>query len=77
MPTYYRVGALWIEIRSREHNHNLPHVHVHYGSYSMSIASDGRVLSGNLYDRKKNKQAIMWVLKNREFIESEWRNLHV
>ena len=77
MPTYYKLGSLWIEIRIREHNHSLPHVHAHFGKYSISIASNGRILSGNLHDRKKNQQAIEWVLKNSDFIESEWRKYHV
>ena len=77
MPTYYRHGSLWIEIRPREQGHPVPHVHAHVGKYSTSIALNGTILAGDLHDRKLQAEAIQWVLKHKSFLESEWRRLHV
>ena len=77
MPTYYQCGSLWIEIRPREQGHPLPHVHAHVGKYSASIALNGNILAGDLHDRKLQAEAIQWVLKHKDFLETEWRRLHV
>ncbi len=76
MPTYYSNGSLWIEIRPRETNHLMPHVHAHIGKYSVSITLDGQILAGNLRNNKRQAEAIEWVLKNKEFLEKEWRSIH-
>ncbi len=75
MPTYYRNGALWIEIRPRE-NHPVPHVHVHFQGKSVSIALDGTVLAGGLGSSSQQAKAIAWIIKNRKMLEKEWRRIH-
>ena len=71
-----RVGekrGVKFEVRSKEGNHSVPHVHAAYGEYIISIRiSDGKVLSGNL-PRKQQKIAVDWVLENKEKLNGEWR----
>ena len=47
-----RVGTIRgikFEVRTREQNHNKPHVHAEYDKYSISIGiEDGEILAGNL-----------------------------
>ena len=72
-----RVGeikGITFEVRSREQNHSLPHVHASYGEYSISIAiEDGKVLSGNL-PKKHEKAAVAWVLTNKKKLLSDWKS---
>lgn len=72
-----RVGehkSITFQVRSREHNHSIPHVHASYGEYSISIAiEDGRILSGNL-PAKREKLASEWVKSNREKLLADWHN---
>lgn len=72
-----RVGdikGITFEVRSREQNHALPHVHASYGEYSISISiGDGRILSGNL-PRKHEKSASAWVLAHKEKLLTDWNN---
>lgn len=71
------VNGVRFEVRSREQNHSIPHVHASYGEYSVSIAiDDGRFLSGNL-PKKHRKDACAWVLANRDKLLSEWSNFAV
>lgn len=72
-----RVGeikGISFQVRSREHNHSIPHVHASYGEYEVSIAiEDGKVLSGNL-PAKREKLASEWVKSNREKLLTDWKN---
>lgn len=55
------VRGIKFEVRSREQNHSIPHIHVSYDKYEISIAiSDGRVLAGNL-PTKQHRIAVDWV----------------
>ena len=68
------INGLSFEVRSREQNHSVPHVHASYGEYSVSIAiEDGRILEGNL-PPKREKMASEWVRKHKEKLLSDWRN---
>ncbi len=72
-----KVDGISFEVRSREQNHSVPHVHATYGEYSISIAiEDGRILSGNL-PKKHEKTASMWVLAHKEELLSSWKNYSV
>ena len=75
MPTYYRNGALWIELRTRESGHPLPHVHAHFDGKSVSMALNGMVLEGYIRSDKQ-KEARDWVIKNSAMLEKEWRRIH-
>ncbi|MBQ7496950.1 MAG: DUF4160 domain-containing protein [Selenomonas sp.] len=76
MPTYYRNGSLWIEIRTKEKSHPIPHVHAHFGDSSVSISLTGSILAGSLSNSKKQEEAVAWVIDNSEFLEKEWRRIH-
>lgn len=72
-----RVGetnGISFQVRSREHNHSIPHVHASYGEYEVSIAiEDGKILSGNL-PAKREKLASEWVKENKEKLLADWKN---
>ena len=68
------INGLSFEVRSREQNHSVPHVHASYGEYSVLIAiEDGRILEGNLPPKRK-KMASDWVRNHKEKLLSDWRN---
>ena len=75
MPTYYRNGSLWIELRGREGGHPLPHIHAHCDGQSVSMALDGTVLEGRIRSDKL-REAKNWVTQNADFLKSEWRRIH-
>ena len=54
-----RVGnsdGIVFEVRTKEANHTIPHIHAQYGEYQISIAiMDGTILSGNLPIKKQRK----------------------
>ena len=69
------IDKIIFEVRTRESNHNIPHVHVAYADFNISISIlDGRVLSGNL-PTKKEKIAKEWIFNNREYLLSKWSTL--
>lgn len=66
--------GITFEVRSREKNHSLPHIHASYGEYSISIAiHDGKILSGNL-PKKHEKMASAWVIANKDKLLNDWCN---
>ncbi|MBR2215767.1 MAG: DUF4160 domain-containing protein [Selenomonadaceae bacterium] len=75
MPTYYRNGSLWIELRTREGGHPMAHVHAHCDGQSVSMALDGTVLDGRIRSDRLN-EVKAWVNKNKTLLESEWRRIH-
>lgn len=51
-------GVLF-EVRSKETNHNIPHIHASYGEFQISISiMDGNILAGNL-PKKQQKSDFM------------------
>ena len=69
-----KVDGMSFEVRSREHNHTVPHLHASYGGYSVSIGiEDGKVLNGNL-PKKREKLASEWVLAHKEELLTVWKN---
>lgn len=75
-----RVGkenGITFEIRSKESNHNIPHLHASYGKYNISIAIDNQsILAGNL-PPKQQKFAQNWVRANKEKLLGEWKRIHI
>lgn len=75
-----RVGkheGIIFEIRTKEHNHNIPHLHASYGEYNISISIlDNKVLSGNL-PRKQEKYAVDWVINNKNKLINDWNRIHI
>ena len=73
-----RVGeenSVVFKIKSNEQNHALPHVHAEYAEYSISIEIEtGKVLAGTL-PKSKQKDAISWVLKYKEKVLNDWKNI--
>lgn len=62
------------EVRTRERNHVVPHIHASYDNYSISIEIEtGRVLAGNL-PKKQQKIAVDWVLDNKSFLLGKWQD---
>ena len=65
------------EIRTKEHNHTIPHVHAVYGEYNISIAiGTGEILSGNL-PRKNRRIAVDWVLAHQNELMTKWKDIAV
>ena len=62
------------EIRTRESNHNIPHVHAKYAEFEISISiNDGKVLGGNL-PNKLQKKAVNWINNNKDYLLKEWND---
>lgn len=75
-----RVGeckGIMFQVRSREQNHSIPHIHASYGEFEISIAiEDGRILSGNL-PANRMKLASEWVKSNKEKLITAWKDYAV
>ena len=75
-----RVGdirGIKFEVRTREQNHNIPHVHAEYDNYSISIGiENGDVLAGNL---PKSQQIIAqeWVEEHRDYLLGKWNDIAI
>lgn len=70
MPTYYNKDGIRIEMRPREDGHNLPHIHVRHGGDDAAILFDGRILKGEITNRKAYQFIKQWILKK------DWRDVH-
>lgn len=78
MPTYYNVGGVRIEIRTRENGHNEPHVHIIYAGETMSVSLiTGATLSGDMKNNKARKRATDRVKENIKKLRKEWRRYYV
>ena len=65
------------EVRTRETNHIVPHIHASYDSYMISIAIEtGKVLAGNL-PKKQQQYAVQWVLDHKQYLMGKWSNLAI
>ena len=75
-----RVGEeheIIFEIRSKEGNHNVPHIHARYGKYKISIEiMNQEVLAGEL-PPKRQKYAQNWVKINKENLLGKWKDIHI
>lgn len=70
-------NGITFEIRSKESNHNIPHLHASYGEYNISIALDNQeILAGNL-PIKKQKFAQNWVRANKEKLLGKWNKIRI
>ena len=66
------VRGIKFEVRSREQNHSIPHIHASYDKYEISIAIlDGRILAGNL-PTKQQRLAVDWVKAHADELLEKW-----
>lgn len=71
------VRGIKFEVRSREQNHNRPHVHAEYDKYTISIEIEtGEILAGNLPKSQQGK-AVKWVKENKDYLLGKWSNLAI
>lgn len=71
------VDGIKFEIRSKESNHNIPHVHAEYGEFNISIEIEsGKVLAGNLPNKNK-KKAVDWVFMNKNELLTKWKDIAI
>ena len=71
------INGITFCVRTNEQNHTIPHVHAKYGDYNISIEiATGKVLAGNL-PKKNQKVAVEWVLKNKDKLLVDWRNIAI
>lgn len=71
------VRGIKFEVRSREKNHNRPHVHAEYDKYAVSIDIEtGEILAGNLPPSQKTK-AIKWVKDNKDYLLGKWSKIAI
>lgn len=77
MPIFDIFEGISFEIRIREQNHPVPHVHAYYGEQQVSIALDGTVFAGGFKNRKKQRMAIDYVKSHCAELMEEWRKYHV
>lgn len=71
------VKGIQFEVRSREQNHNLPHIHASYDKYSISIAiSTCEVLAGNL-PKSQQRIAVDWVRSHTEDLLGKWNQIAI
>lgn len=75
-----RVGTergIVFEIRTKERNHCIPHVHASYGEYSISICIDTcEVLEGKL-PPKQIAIAVQWVSDHKDDLLNKWSSITV
>lgn len=71
------VRGIKFEVRTREGNHSIPHIHAVYDKYSISIEiKTGKVLAGNL-PGPSQRVATDWVIKNSENLLSKWNDIAI
>ncbi len=75
-----RVGTIRgikFEVRSKEQNHNKPHIHAEYDKYAISIGIEtGEVLAGNL-PASQQRRVIRWVKANKDYLLGKWADIAV
>ena len=71
------VKGIKFEVRSREQNHHLPHIHASYDKYSISIAiSTCEVSAGNL-PKSQERVAVDWVRAHTEDLLGKWNEIAI
>ena len=75
-----RVGAvrgIRFEVRTRENNHNRPHVHAEYDKYSVVVdIENAEVIDGNL-PKSQRRIAEAWVKDNQDMLLEKWNNIAI
>ncbi len=75
-----RVGTkrgIKFEIRTKESNHSIPHVHAKYDRYEISIEiGTGRILAGNIPEAQQ-RVAVKWVMENSEKLLGDWNDIAI
>lgn len=73
-----RVGetkGIVFEVRTKEKNHNIPHLHAKYGEFNISIEIEtGKKLAGNLPD-KQYKTAKKWIYEHKDKLLNDWSGI--
>jgi hypothetical protein len=65
------------EVRTRETNHIVPHIHASYDSYSISIEIEtGKVFAGKL-PKKQQSYAVQWVADHKMLLLDKWRDIAI
>ena len=68
------IRGIKFEVRSREQNHSIPHIHASYDKYDVSISiTDGKVLAGNL-PKKQQRIAADWVKAHTDELLGKWNS---
>ena len=74
----FNVEGINFIIHTDEKNHNIPHVHVEYGEFSMSISlNDFTILACNNFPKRKQRIAIDFVRKHREELLCDWKDIAI
>ena len=72
-----KAKSIVFEVRTRENNHVVPHIHASYDSYSISIEIEtGKIFGGNL-PKKQQSDAAKWVKDHKQFLLGKWRDLAI
>ena len=72
-----KIRGIKFEVRTKEKNHVLPHVHAEYDSFSITIGIDPvEVLDGNL-PAKHEKIATRWVGEHKEELLGKWIDIAI
>ncbi len=72
-----KIHGIKFEVRTKEGNHTIPHVHAEYDKYNVSIEIEsGRILAGNL-PHSQQKIASAWVVSNKEKLLGKWNDISV
>lgn len=72
-----KIRGIKFEVRSKEGNHTIPHVHAEYDNYQVSIEIEtGKILAGNL-PKSQHRTASDWVLNNKEMLLGKWNSLSI
>ena len=71
------IRGIRFEVRTKEGNHTIPHVHAEYDRYNVSIEIEtGRILAGNL-PRSQHKTASDWVISNKDLLLGKWNSISI
>lgn len=71
------INGIQFDVRSKESNHNIPHIHARYGGFEISISLvDYKVLAGNL-PSKQQKKAVNWVKTNKNLLLTRWSDISI
>ena len=68
-------GILIYMYREIGSHHKMPHIHVKYNEYEMSITLEGKILDGNL-PKKQKKLIDAWIELHKDELKAAWHALN-
>lgn len=68
-------GILIYMYREIGGHHNMPHIHIKYNEYEMSMSIDNKILNGNLPIRQK-KLVDAWIELHKDELKAAWYALN-